>query len=363
MLRSKNEDEAREHFRLCTQDQWNYAVAKRELADGKWRKKVIPLHYRPFDTRFTVYDSNVAVHRRERVTQHLVAGGNVAMLTSRMTKGETFKHVQVTRLVPEVICMSPMTSNNGFVFPLWLKAEGVQSRHSNLFGDGKRLNLGREFLIELSSVLRVKPTGGFGVPAGLTPEDIFHYAYAVFHSPVYRYRYAEFLKTDFPRLPLTGKLELFRALARLGGELTALHLVESPKLDQTITEFIGGRNPEVEKISWSKNTVWMDKAQTTGFKGVPEDVWNLHIGGYQVCEKWLKVRKSRTLSKDDITHYHKIVVALSETIRLMKEIDEVIDKHGGWPGAFATSSEEAFQSNTHLPLAAEPITSYGEGKE
>jgi predicted helicase len=153
----------------------------------------------------------------------------------------------------------------------------------------------------------------------------------VFHSPGYRSRYAEFLKIDFPRLPLTGNLELFRALARLGGELVALHLLESPKLDQPITEFIGGRNPEDEKITWSRNTVWLDKAQTTGFKGVREDVWHFHIGGYQVCEKWLKDRRGRTLTNDDLTHYQKIVVSLSETIRLMAEIDAVIEKHGGWP--------------------------------
>jgi predicted helicase len=122
------------------------------------------------------------------------------------------------------------------------------------------------------------------------PEDIFHYAYAVLHSPSYRSRYAEFLKVDFPRLPLTGSLELFRALARLGSELTALHLLESPKLNQPITEFVGSQSREVEKVSWSKNTVWMDKAQSIGFKGVPVNVWNFHIGGYQVCEKWLKDR-------------------------------------------------------------------------
>ena len=168
----------------------------------------------------------------------------------------------------------------------------------------------------------------------MTPEDIFHYTYAVFHSPGYRSRYAEFLKIDFPRLPLIGNMELFRSLARLGGELTALHLLESPNLAQPITDFIGGRNPEVEKISWTRNTVWVDKAQATGFQGVREDVWNFHIGGYQVCEKWLKDRKGRRLSKDDIEHYQKIVVALSETIRLMAEIDKVIDEHGGWPGAF-----------------------------
>ena len=176
------------------------------------------------------------------------------------------------------------------------------------------------------------------------PENILHYAYAVFHSSSYRSRYAEFLRIDFPRLPLTGNLELFRALAQLGSELTALHLLELPKLAKPITEFIGGRNPEVEKVSWSRNTVWLDKAQTTGFRGVREEVWNFHIGGYQVCEKWLKARKGRTLSKDDIAHYQKIVVALAETIRLMKEIDDVIEQHGGWPGAFQTEAEKSAQA-------------------
>ena len=80
-----------------------------------------------------------------------------------------------------------------------------------------------------------------------------------------------------------------------------------------------------------------DKPNTIGFRGVPEAVRNFHIGGYQVCEKWLKYRRGRTLSKVDIVHYQKIVVALAETIRLMKEIDEVIEQHGGWPGAFSTA--------------------------
>jgi len=95
----------------------------------------------------------------------------------------------------------------------------------------------------------------------------------------------------------------------------------------------------VEKVSYSGETVWIDKAQTTGFKSVPENVWNFHIGGYQVCEKWLKDRKGRKLTKDDIGHYQKIVVALNETIRLMGEIDKVINQHGGWPNAFLSSKE------------------------
>jgi len=186
-------------------------------------------------------------------------------------------------------------------------------------------------------------------PNELKHEDILKYIYAVFNSQGYRNRYAEFLKIDFPRLPLPGRIKLFCELARLGGELVDLHLMESPKLEEYITTYNGQVGAEVKKVGWTPErggTVWIDaggtKAKTTagsiGFEGVPEEIWNFHIGGYQVCEKWLKDRKGRPLSADDIAHYQKIVVALSETIRLMAEIDEVINAHGGWPGAFVTTS-------------------------
>jgi hypothetical protein len=145
-------------------------------------------------------------------------------------------------------------------------------------------------------------------------------------------------------LPLTSSLELFRELARLGGELVALHLMESSKLDTLMTTYTGPKDPKVGRVGWLEDTVWLDAAatkndhptipSTIGFRGVPEEVWNFHIGGYQVCEKWLKDRKGRVLTADDIKHYQRIVVALQETIRIMGEIDEVIDAHGGWPNAF-----------------------------
>jgi hypothetical protein len=137
-------------------------------------------------------------------------------------------------------------------------------------------------------------------------------------------------------------------LIRLGSDLLALHLIESVDLNKSITIYHGQTNPEVRRVGWSGDTVWLDATATgkgqpatpgaIGFHGVPEDVWNFRIGGYQVCEKWLKDRKGRTLSGEDIAHYQKIVVAISETIRIMGEIDQVIEKHGGWPGAFATDN-------------------------
>jgi predicted helicase len=180
----------------------------------------------------------------------------------------------------------------------------------------------------LAEKLKLPQTQPHGLPEGVTPEDIFHYAYAVFHSPTYRQRYAEFLKIDFPRLPLTSDVKLFRALAVKGAELVALHLLESPKVKDIDPQFCGKGDNSVEKVQYTDtdHRVWVNANQY--FVGVPKNVWGFHVGGYQPCQKWLKDRKGRKLTYDDMQHYRKIVVAQAETIRLMVEIDAVIPK---WP--------------------------------
>ncbi len=305
---------------------WKVPEARRRLRkESDWNKHIHRCLYRPFDIRWIYWTDGMVDWPRPEVNGHLLSDGNLALVFMRqVASGDGYSHFVVSRLpVDNRACYS----NKGIMTlaPLYLH-ESSAKRHGELSFDetGSRSNFTPTFVAALCSRL-----GDSAVK--LTPEDIFHYAYGLFHSPGYRNRYAEFLKIDFPRLPLTGNLELFRLLARLGGELVALHLLESPKLDHPITQYLGSRSPEVEKVSWSKNTVWLDKAQTTGFKGVGEGVWNFHIGGYQVCEKWLKDRKGRQLSKEDITHYQKIVVALAETIKIMAEIDKTIEAHGGWP--------------------------------
>lgn len=216
------------------------------------------------------------------------------------------------------------------VFPLYLYPADDELDVST----GRRPNLSPEFLKALAAKLKLPQEGPHGLPKSVTPEDIFNYAYAAFHSPTYRTRYAEFLKIDFPRLPLTGSKPLFDRLAALGGELGGIHLLESAKLNDFITQFPAKGDNVVEKVHYADEgkRVWINPSQYFG--GVPAAVWSFHIGGYQVCEKWLKDRKGRTLTYEDIQHYQKIVVALFETIRLMAEIDKLIDKQGGWPGAF-----------------------------
>ena len=192
----------------------------------------------------------------------------------------------------------------------------------------------------------------------------------MFHCPGYRGRYDNQLKIDFPRVPLPGTASLLRKLTETGHHLLALHLLESPKLDRPITRYAGPRNPNVGRVGWSDGTVWLDagktnareghratKPGTIGLHGVPQEIWDFHIGGYQICHKWLKDRKGRTLSGEDITHYQKIVVALNETVRLMAEIDEVIEAHGGWQSAFQSGSEaEAASERTATVIPFRPRT-------
>jgi hypothetical protein len=160
------------------------------------------------------------------------------------------------------------------------------------------------------------------------PEDIIGYLYALFYSPAYRLRYAPFLNIDFPRVPLTSNAELFRALCIYGGRLISLHLME--KHTQPITSFpVSGTNTVVDVCYKTPGKVWINAAQY--FDGVPFEVWNFSIGGYQICKKWLKDRKGQILSDDDITHYQQIVAILAKTCNVMSEIDVVIEKYGGWP--------------------------------
>ena len=163
--------------------------------------------------------------------------------------------------------------------------------------------------------------------------DVFDYTYAVLHSPQYRRVYKDFLKTDYPRIPYPNNKENFWQLVALGSELRQLHLMESEILEHLITQYpiagdneitrpIGKNDFEITDTREHNGRVWINDKQY--FDGVPALAWNFYIGGYQPAQKWLKDRKGRTLDVDDIFHYQKIIVALSETDRIMQEIDKVL---------------------------------------
>ena len=335
---------------------WKLPAARRKIReDDQWDERYAPVLYRPFDIREIYYVQWMVDWPRTEAMPHLLAGENVGLITTRQTKDE-WGALATSNIIAHKTCSA--YDINTF-FPLYLYP-GVGKADGSLFSrwakgkDGRTPNLDSGFVEQIAAAteLRFVSDGRGDLRKTFGPEDVLAWIYAVFHSPRYRERYEAPLKIDFARVPLPGSAELFRGLAEAGHDLLAHHLLESPKLGNHITTYTGPRNPEVGRVGWLDGAVWLDagktnareghratKPGTIGFQGMPEEVWDFHIGGYQVCHKWLKDRKGRTLSDEDIAHYQKIVIALNETIRIMAKIDEVIEGHGGWPNAFQAGSE------------------------
>jgi hypothetical protein len=326
---SLNDMSLLEKFSIADKKGWDIRRTRLELKNLDLEKKIIATNYRPFDNRWIFFDSSLVWGRSWPTMKHVVGyPGNLTMLATRMTKDQW--DVWVSRTVSSHKAMSAYDTNS--IFPLFL-TQDLDDPQQSFIGE-ERINFSQIFLKKFASKLSLKQDGNQCLPQGIGAQEIFNYAYAIFRSPNYRSRYADFLKLDFPRLPLTGNLELFRTLSSLGAQLVSVQLLEVPMNDELPSSFIGKIPCEVEKISWINDTVWIDKKQTIGFEGVSSEIWNFNIGGYQVCEKWLKDRKGHFLYKKDVDHYRKIVVAISETKRIMAKIDLIIDRHGGWPGAF-----------------------------
>jgi len=260
------------------------------------------------------------------VVQHMFGHANVGLLATRQT-ADAWDCLATSTLCGHKACAAYDINS---LFPLYLyPAAGHEA--------ARRPNLSDEFCSDLGSStgLRWINDGNGDLAESVGPDDTVAYIYAAFHSPRYRARYAEFLRTDFPRIPRTSDRDLFRELCRLGARLVTLHLMEADDLPPITTYPVPGDN-RVEKLRYTEpgqgaeqGRVWINITQY--FEGVQPEVWEFHVGGYQVCAKWLKDRKGRQLSYDDLTHYQYVVAALAETISLMREIDEVIEAHGGWP--------------------------------
>ncbi len=327
-------DVLRERYGITDTPHWRLKEAQAKIKNTTVSSFVHRLLYRPFDARWIYYNPAIIEKGDSKYpTLRHMLDSNLALLTARIQATGIFDAVFVSNCLVEM--KTAESSRSCTVFPLYLKGND-NSLHGKKDTDSRVPNFDRKIILEMGKRFGLKGDLETDFPSGLSAKSVFQYIYSVFHSPRYRERYAAFLKMEFPRVPLPNSVGFLDDMARLGSELLGLHLLESPRLDRPITIYSGSSAPEVEKVNYDRGTVWLDKAQTRSFRDIPDAVWNFHIGGYQVCEKWLKDRKGRTLSKADIEHYQKIIVAISETIRIMAEIDKVIDQHGGWPGAFVT---------------------------
>lgn len=277
-------------------------------------KRIHKISYRPFDDKYTYFDNKILWRPRTEVMTHMT-NDNIAIIIPRQAITDNWSHVGISK---NLVDNRYHYSNKGIpiVCPLFL--------YSKELGKTTRTpNLNTEIVKQISNSLELPydSDSNGGDIYSFAPIDLLDYIYAVLHSPKYRETYKEFLKIDFPRVPYPTDKEMFWKMVKLGGEIRKLHLMESPLLDTLITRFPLNGSNEVEKITRKENRVYINKTQY--FEGVSDLAWNFYIGGYQPLQKWLKDRKGRTLSDEDIIHYQKIAVALTETDRLMKEIDEV----------------------------------------
>lgn len=275
--------------------------------------KAVPISYRPFDTRWTYFDNKVIWRWRESVMKHFLAGENVGLMVPKQNKNDW--GALVTNTISAHKTVSAYDIN--YSFPLYL--------YEN---DTKTPNLDSTIWQAINDIV-----------GDTTPEDVLDYVYAVLHSPSYRLKYQEFLKTDFPWVPYPDSKNMFWDLVPLGQELRKLHLLESPLLAGGISNFMqAGSNivesgyPKFKKegdmsVSGTKinnddyGHVWINSTQCFG--NVPEVAWNFYIGGYQPAQKWLKDRRGRELTYANIRHYQDIVTVLTETDRVMGKIDQI----------------------------------------
>ena len=297
---------------------WKTSEAKKDILSNKF--KFAKIEYKPFDTRFTVLtekSSGFLGRPREKTMRNMIQSNLGICLMRTLVDTDLLTSVYLTKNLLDINFYRFQT----FIFPLYLYPE-IQQQQSIESNTKRTPNLDAAIVKTIADKLGLQFTNEKETTKNtFAPIDLLDYIYAVLHSPKYREQYKEFLKIDFPRVPYPTNKETFWQLVKLGGELRQLHLLESATVNKFITKYPVDGSNAVDKIKFETDKVWINETQY--FSGVSATAWNFYIGGYQPAQKWLKDRKQRVLSYDDILHYQKMIVALTETDWLMKAIDEI----------------------------------------
>ena len=314
-------NEARDKYKLPKDSSdWKVHLAQEDLCNHPDAEQhIAAISYRSFDTRWTYYTGRSSgFHGRPRfeVMRHLQKE-NLGLCVCRIVTSPNWQHALVTGRIADKSYISNRGSESAYVFPLYLYSNPVEMEIST----ERSLNFKSAFLTAFSEALGFPQTAPFNLPEGVSPEEILAYIYAVLYSPTYRQRYYEFLKYDFPRIPMPQAIDQFRTLATLGQRLIDWHLLKDMQIP-TRHRFEGEGDGVIERVQYADSKVWINPTQH--FTDVPKRVWEYEIGAYQVCEKWLKDRRRETLRHEDVRHYRAILVAIAETLTVMAEIDAVL---------------------------------------
>jgi predicted helicase len=301
---------------------------KRTLFIEGDEKNIINIEYRQFDNRFTYYPLDVVNeiivrgNSRKTLMQNYVCGDNTGLIIGR--QGQVVGNMEWNLIY---ISRYPTDRNifyrgGAINFPLYIYPQNSNQGILEFNSTSRKPNFDEKVTDHIREKIGLKFTPEKEqTPDTFAPIDVLDYIYAVLHSPAYRERYKEFLKIDFPRVPYPKDATTFWALVALGGQIRQLHLLEAPTVSKYITKYPVDGSNTVTKPVYKDGNVYINDSQY--FEGVPLVAWEFYIGGYQPAQKWLKDRKERTLNFEDILHYQKMIVSLTETDRLMKEIDKV----------------------------------------
>ncbi len=290
---------------------WQVEWAQNDVRENLDAKFLTPVHYRPFDDRWSFYTGNSGgfiCRPCKRILRHVLEDGNHALCISKQYKsGDSFHHVLAHKHIIESSFVSNRTGEIGYSFPLYLYPAEQDLDQT------RRVNFDPKLWKRLQTAA-MHPTHG-------TPDEVqcFDYIYGVLHCPAYRATYAEFLKIDFPRIPWPATPDEFWDISAKGQTLRKLHLMDPATIGPTPYPFKGEGNAVVDKPRFEGGKVWINATQY--FDAAPEVSWGFYIGGYQPAQKWLKDRKGRALTFDDVRHYQRILKILSETDRIMATIE------------------------------------------
>ncbi len=305
-----SEQEVRQKYKLPKDVRdWRYSWAKEDINSQGNKVPIAEIGYRLFDKRYIFWSGKargVVGWPVNHVMGHYLRGKNFGLLSSKAHRDSAFAHSFVTDKPTEAIHFSATTGSNAVNFPLYLYPPPEDIDQT------RQVNFDRKLYMRLQS-LAAHPDKG-------TPSEVavFDYIYGVLHCPAYREMYAEFLKVDFPRIPWPANPGAFWDVSAKGKMLRKLHLMEPAAIGPTPYPFSGDGENVVEKPEFRDSKVWINKSQH--FANAPDVSWNFYIGGYQPAQKWLKDRKGRALSFDDVKHYQRILKILAETHRIMKTI-------------------------------------------
>ena len=288
---------------------WKLAEARRKIQNNNHETIIKKYEYRPLDFQFIYYTPDMVDWGRENYMCHFLRGNNIGLVCKKGFPNDT-PPIFVSDSISDFRYWSCSGMQGGdYVFPLYLYPE------EGSIETERRANLDEKIWAQINTTIGKEAS----------PEDIFDYIYGVLHSPAYRAKYKEFLKVDFPRIPYPKDQTEFEHFSSFGYQLRELHLMHNVPESPVFFPNAGTMQVDYLRWEWNKDdgysgNVWINDEQC--FDCIPTEAWEMFIGGYQPAQKWLKDRKGRTLSYDDIQHYRRIISVLQETVRLMREIDK-----------------------------------------